>query len=216
MKKRILAIALASMVCLMAGSTFGQELGKHNIQLNAGLLSGHKVDAGVSPSSVTSNVTADGFMGSIFYSYWIKRNMAFQISAGGLSSDVNSSIRISGLSVGTGSVATLFFGVKYQPWKRTGNEKIKPFLFASVGPCIGSATRTRVGLSLRNETYTESTLGSHFGFGADVVLNRLFMVGLNVGYYLLADFDRPIGSVRNYSSPSFAFSFGIMLGKRAG
>jgi hypothetical protein len=81
-----------------------------------------------------------------------------------------------------------------------------------VGPCIGSATRSFTAAGLSNETYTETAVASHFGLGTDFVLGRLLVAGLSVGYFLTTDFNRPIDRQKNYSSPEFTLSIGILLG----
>jgi hypothetical protein len=185
--------------------------GKHNIQLSIGLLSNYGVESETSISGTTNNVGSSGFLASIAYSYWAQEGLAFSVSVGVIGSEVNNSISGSRVSVQTSSVVPVLFGIKYQPFAMNLSESMKPYFFASIGPCFGSATYSRTGTSLKNESFSETVLASHFGLGTDFVLGRVFVVGFSAGYYLATDFDRPIGSQKNYSSPEFAFSIGILL-----
>jgi hypothetical protein len=185
--------------------------GKHNIQLSIGLLSNYGVETETSTGGLTNIAGGDGFLGSVIYSYWFRDDLAFGVSVGVIGSEVSNSVNGSRASLETSSVLSVLFGIKYQPLVMNLSESMKPYIFASIGPFIGSATRSFTGPGLENQTYSETALASHFGLGMDFVLSRLFVAGLSVGYYLATDFDRPIGQQKNYSSPEFAFSIGILL-----
>jgi hypothetical protein len=186
--------------------------GKHNFQLSMGLLSDYGVENRASADGVVNTAGGDGFLGSISYSYWTRDNLAFGVSVSVIGSEVNNSVSGSQVSSEASSVVPVLFGIKYQPQGMAISEGMRPYLFASVGPCVGSTTRSFTATGLKSETYSETALASHFGIGTDVVLSRLFVAGLSVGYYLAADFDRPIGGQKNYSSPEFSLSIGILLG----
>jgi hypothetical protein len=185
--------------------------GKHNIQLNIGLLSDFGVENETSADGMVNMVGGDGFLGSIAYSYWTQDDLAFGVSVGVIGSEVSTSVSGSRVSLETSSVISVLFGIKYQPLKII-SEGVGPYIFLSVGPSVGSATQSFTGSGLKNETYSETAIASHFGLGTDFVLSRLFVTGLSVGYYLTTDFDRPIGPQKNYSSPEFTLSIGILLG----
>ncbi len=211
---------ITAAILLVAGNSLAQDgsasnswRGKHHIQLGVGLLSDYGVESEVSFGSVSNVVGGEGFFGSVAYDYWIDHNLAIGVSVGLIGSEVSTSVSGARVSVETASVVPLMFGIKYQPWRISGSNAVRPFVFASAGPFVGSGTRTRAGVIIGNETFTETVLGSNFGLGADVVLSRLFVLGVRAGYYLVSDFDSPIGSQKNYSSPEFTLSFGILLGK---
>lgn len=48
--------------------------------------------------------------------------------------------------------------------------------------------------------------------GVDVLLSKRFALGLGVGYRLVGDFDRCVGSRDNYSSPEASVSFEVLFG----
>lgn len=186
--------------------------GKHNFQLSIGLLSDHGVENEISASRVVNTAGGDGFLGSIAYSYWTGDNLAIRVNVSVLGSEVNNSISGYRVWSETSSVVPILFGIEYQPSMLVINKGMRPYLFASIGPCIGSATQSFIGSGFESETYSETVVASHFGLGTTFVLSRLFVAGLSVGYYLAADFDRPIGGQINYSSPEFTLSIGILLG----
>ncbi|MFQ5631393.1 MAG: hypothetical protein ACE5I1_21685 [bacterium] len=186
--------------------------GKHQIQLSFGLLSDYGVDNEVSAGSTTNFVGGGGLFGSVAYSYWVEHNLAIGITVGVLGSEVNTSINGREVSVETASVVPVLFGVKYQLGEMATSASLRPYLFASAGPCIGSATRSRAGTNLGSEILTETVLGAQLGLGAEVSLRRLFTLGANAGYFFASDFDKRIGSQKNYSSPQFMLSFGVALG----
>lgn len=189
------------------------ERGRHHIQLSIGLLTAYGVESEISNQGLVNIVGGDGFIGSIAYRYWVKHDLAIGVTVGFLGSEINTSISGSEVAVETSSVVPALFGIKYQPATMRLSEDVRPYLLASVGPWIGSGTRTRTGTRFVNETYSETTLGSHFALGTDFVISRLFAAGVSVGYYLATDFDRAIGPQKNYSSPEFSLLFTIAFGK---
>ncbi|NNG15095.1 MAG: hypothetical protein HKM89_01355, partial [Gemmatimonadales bacterium] len=100
------------------------------------------------------------------------------------------------------------------------------YVAASVGPYFGSVSGVSTGLiastvshsisaaetAVSMSSYTETAFGSRLGVGADILLGRRFTLGFGVGYCLVTDFERRIGSETNYSGPDVALSFGILLG----
>jgi len=186
--------------------------GKHNIQLGIGLLSNHSVENEISTGSVLNSAGGSGFMVSIAYNYWAQDNLAFGVNVAVIGSEVSNSVSGSQVSSEASSVVPVLFGIKYQPSMMAVSKGVRPYIFASAGPCIGSATRSFTAAGLSNETYTKTVLASHFGLATDFVLSRLFVAGLSAGYYLATNFNRPIGGKKNYSSPEFTLSMEILLG----
>ncbi len=78
---------------------------------------------------------------------------------------------------------------------------------------MGLGIGVRTGASTATESYSETALGSRIGVGADLALSKLFTLGVGVGYYLVTDFERRVGSEKNYSSPDFSLSFGVVFGR---
>jgi hypothetical protein len=187
--------------------------GRHNIQLGIGFLSSIGVRNEVSPSAVVSSVESDGFIGSISYNYWIKQNVAVNVSVGVLSSKVSNSVIRSEVINEVSSVVPILFGFKYQPFELTDDNVLRPYIIASFGPFVGSSVRNKAGWNTENSTFTEMALGSHLGVAVDWSISRLFVLGIGAGYYLVSDFDENIGGKTNYSSPDFSLSLGIVFGR---
>jgi hypothetical protein len=187
--------------------------GKHSISLSAGILGGVTVENEVSPGGEINSVVGEEFLGSIAYTYWLENHVAVNFSLGLLSLDVTNSVQGLEESTETVTVVPLLFGVKYQPFRLTPRDVLRPYLTASVGPFFGTQTMDRVGVNVETEVYSETALGSRVGLGLDLLLSRWFTVGVAGGYYFVSDFERPIGSEKNYSGPEFSLSFGISFGR---
>ena len=187
--------------------------GKHSIALGIGLLGKMTVTNEVSAGGVTNSVEERELLGSIAYTYWLENDLGFNFSLGVLGIDFNNSVKGSEVSTETATVVPLLFGVKYQPFRLTTSDVLRPYVLASVGPLFGSATINRVGVNIESESYSETALGSRLGVGMDLLLGKWFTLGVGAGYYLVTDFERPIGSEKNYSSPEFSLSFGMIFGK---
>lgn len=187
--------------------------GKHNIQIGIGFLSDIGVRNRVSSSGVINTVEADGFLGSFTYNYWTRQKLAVSVSGGSLSSKVSNSATVSGVLNEVSSVVPILFGFKYQPFKLTNDEVLRPYILASFGPFIGSSVKSQSGLKVENGVFSETALGAHLGVAIDCSISKLFVIGVGAGHYFVSDFDRSIGGETNYSSPEFSLSIGILLGK---
>jgi hypothetical protein len=187
--------------------------GKHGIALGIGLLGKMAVTNEVSAGSVTNRVDGGEFLGSITYTYWLENDLAVNFSLGLLGVDVTNSVQGSEVSTETATVVPMLFGVKYQPFRLTADDVLRPYVAASVGPLFGTTTINRAGVNVEAEVYSETVLGSRLGVGLDLSLSKLFTLGVGAGYYLVTDFEKRIGSEKNYSSPDFFLSFGVVFGK---
>jgi len=185
--------------------------GKHGIALSAGILGGVTVTNEVSAGGETNSVEGTEFLGSIAYTYWIENDLAVNFSLGLLSIDVTNSVQGSEESTETATVVPVLFGVKYQPFRLTTSDALRPYVVASVGPFFGTETMNRAGVNEETEVYSETALGSRLGVGVDLLLSKWFTLGVGGGYYFVSDFERPIGSEKNYSSPEFSLSFGVVF-----
>jgi hypothetical protein len=192
--------------------SFSKSLrGKHSIAVSAGILGGVTVENEVSATGEITSVVGNEFLGSIAYTYWLENGLAVNFSLGLLSLDVTNSVQYSEESTETATVVPMLFGVKYQPFRLTESDVLRPYVAASVGPFFGTATISRAGVNTETEVYSETALGSRLGVGIDLLLSKWFTLGLSAGYYLVSDFEKPIGSEKNYSSPEFSLSFGVVF-----
>jgi outer membrane protein W len=186
--------------------------GKHRVELGIGLLSGVSSSTEVSAGGVTTRSDADGLVGSIAYTYYFSHDFGINVSVGLLGADATTSVSGSEVIVESASVVPLLFGVKYQPSKLTLGNVLRPYASASVGPYFGSASNVRAGAATSTESYSETALGSRLGIGMDLLLGKLLTIGVGIGYHVVSDFENRIGQEKNYSSPEFSLSFGVIFG----
>ncbi|MGB2697509.1 MAG: outer membrane beta-barrel protein [Candidatus Zixiibacteriota bacterium] len=185
--------------------------GKHSIAVSAGILGGVTVENEVSAGGEITSVVGNEFLGSIAYTYWLENGLGVNFSIGLLSLDVTNSVQGSEVFTETATVVPLLFGVKYQPFRLTDTDVLRPYVAASVGPFFGTATISRAGVNTETEVYSETALGSRLGVGVDLLLSKWFTLGVGASYYLVSDFEKSIGSEKNYSGPEFSLSFGVVF-----
>ena len=221
--------ALPAQTVSQSDATARSLHGKHRIEVGVGFMTELSASNQVSFGGATTRNEATGIGGSLAYTRWLRDAWALNFSVGMV--DADASVSVSGLatSIVSAAVIPLLLGIRYQPVGVTTGDTFRPYVSASVGPFVGTASnvQTSLGFSLppgsssisAAETaasvtsYTEAALGSRIGVGADVLLGRRFTLGFGVGYCLVTDFDRRIGSETNYSGPDVTLSFGIVFGE---
>jgi hypothetical protein len=187
--------------------------GKHGIELSIGLLSEISASSEVSAGNVTTKSEANGLMGSIAYNYWLENDVAINFLVGLLDVDATTTVDGSETSVEFSSVSPMLFGVKFQPFGQAVSDVLRPYVSVSVGPYFGFSSDVRTGVNAETESYTETALGSRLGAGADLALSKVFTLGVGLGYHLVDDFNKRIGAKKNFSSPDFSLSLGIVFGR---
>jgi hypothetical protein len=187
--------------------------GKHTIELGIGLLSEIRASTEVSTGNTITESDANGLIGSIAYTRWLEDDVGIHITSGVLDVDAATAVNGSETFVEASTVVPLLFGVKYQPFGRAIGDAMRPYISASAGPYFGFSSNVRTGESAETESYSETALGARIGAGVDLSLSRLFTLGLGAGYHFVDDFNRRIGTEKNYSSPDFSLSFGIVFGR---
>ena len=186
--------------------------GKHGIELQVGLLGSTKASTDISIGGVTTSSTASGFLGAIGYSYWVEDHLAVTVSVGASDASAETSAGVGGVTVETGTIVPLLFGVKYQPFRMTSDDDLRPYIVAAVGPYLGFASNVYTGTTTATEALSESALGSRLGVGLDLSISRSLILGAGVGYRFVADFKNRIGSETNYSGADFIVTFGVVFG----
>lgn len=186
--------------------------GKHGIELQAGLLGSTKSSTTISVDGVTTSSTASGFLGALAYSYWVENTLAVTVSAGASDASAETSTGAGGVTVETGTIVPLLFGVKYQPFRMTSDDALRPYGSVAIGPYLGYASNVYAGTATTTEAVSEAALGSRLGVGLDLSLSRSLVLGVGVGYRFVADFKNRIGAEKNYSGPDFLLTFGVVFG----
>ena len=211
------AIALIAVLLLSTTSTLAEVVslsGRHQLGLKIGMWSQtNDTRTEIGLDGVETSVGNNGAFGGIFYSHWLQENLALTCFAGGMALDVSTDAGLLGVNTETSTVGTLLMGLKYYFAPSTLNSKTRPYLRAAVGPFIGSQSNVRSSLEVVQEERTEYAAGGQLGAGIDFVTGRHFMMGLELGYNLMSDFDRPIGGSSNYSGPEFGFDLAWLFGQ---
>jgi len=187
--------------------------GRHEIEVSIGLLSALGTASEVSFAGFAMTSEVNGIIGSIAYNYWFANEWAVNLSVGVANADVSTTMSGTGVSVESATVIPVLFGVRYKPLGLAIGDAMRPYLYASLGPYFGFASNVRAGMTAGAASYSEMALGSRLGAGMDLSLSRRFTLGFALGYRLVSDFGRRIGSEKNHSSPEFSLSLGIAIGR---
>lgn len=188
--------------------------GVHCIALSLGLLTDLTSTATVSQGGTTVRSDAGALLVSLDYSYGLTPDLAAQFSVGLLDADATVSTTGSTAKVEAATVTAVMFGIKYRPERLSRHHSFRPYASGSVGPVVGSGSYVQAGPVTATGSYSETAFGARLAAGTDILVGRRFALGLGVGYRLVADFDRRVGSRVNYSSPEATISFGVLLGGR--
>ena len=216
----ILVLSIAAQILPLAGETeaisrtsFHPLAGRHRIELGIGLMSRIYSTTKVWDDHTTTRSEANGLLGSISYSYWLEDHVSVHVSTGVMDVDAYATEYGSDTHVEASTVSPLLFGVKYQLSRYPIGAAMRPYVSAAVGPYFGvnSNIRSKSGSEVRS--YTEAVLGTRIGAGVDLVLSRHFTLGVGAGYHFVSDYSEPIGAKKDYSSPDFSFSFGVVFGR---
>ena len=170
--------------------------------------------ADVSGSSTSSGtVSVDGAV-SLNYTHYASEDLSITagVQAGG---HVNgASTGPSGAFAGTSSLLAVPIGVRWNPLGSRTRGAVRPFLAAKFGPAIGVTSGAFSGNgSTFVGAHTQTTLFTHLGLGVDFYPARWFVLGVNGGYNLLANFAQPVGAEKNHSGPEVGFTFGLLFGR---
>jgi outer membrane protein W len=187
--------------------------GLHQIELSLGLLSALNAGSDVSIGGVGVTSQVSGIIGSLAYGYWITDEWAVTLSVGIANADASTSASGSSVAVESAAVIPMLFGLKYKPVGLAVADALRPYLSVSIGPYLGLASDVRAGTTTGTESYSEAAIGARAAIGMELSLSRRFALGLMVGYHLVSEFEKRIGSETNPSSPEFSLSASFLIGK---
>ncbi len=217
---RTIVVVAALVLALTASSEAGSLEKRHG----AGILIGMwtmTADAQVDAfgPSVTTSVGSTGMLGGVGYNYWFSESLALDIEVSILETECEiSSGAFLDVTTATSAVTSVLFGVKYYLGKPKSARSARPFVKAAVGSYSGSQSSMHVEwLSYfpggRVESRDERAFGGQLGGGVDFLLSRKFLLGLNVGYNLMSEFDQPIGGSDNHSGPAISMGLSLLFGR---
>jgi outer membrane protein W len=187
--------------------------GKHSIGVNLGVI------------NQTSEVTIDirnisnrmNFQASLSYNYWFTNELAIEANAGYLGSSLNNNIEYGGVEQKTAAVIPYYLGAKYYPAYFTISGNIRPFVMLLAGAVTGHRTQNIIRFYPYDETFvtetavSETVFSAKSGIGADAFISKSFKLGLTLDYLYMPDFNKSVGTRKNYSGVNLTFGFGVMF-----
>lgn len=208
-------ITTGIVLALTLVSSAGPLEKRHGIGIRLGMwnqVTANRTEIGV--GSVTTSVEASGFLGGMFYDHWLQENLALNIAIGGMVADIETKSDFLSTTTEVAVVAPILFGVKYYFPESALKSSVRPLLKVAVGSFIGQQEKTEEDFfGVIVESRTQTAFGGQVGAGVDFILSRYFMLGLGLGYNLMADFDEPIGGSKNYSGPEFNVGLSFLFGR---
>jgi hypothetical protein len=166
-----------------------------------------------SDNVTTTGIDSGNVFGGIEYTRYIREDLAITLGPQQVAGTTGASIGPQGVFSGASSVFAVPVTARWNPWRASAYQPVKPFVAVGLGPVFGSSTGSFVGASgAQTGARTEATIGGHVGGGVDFHLARWFSVGVNAGYNWMADFSEPVGTRDNYSGPEVGVSFGWLFG----
>lgn len=152
--------------------------------------------------------SVEGFGGGIDYYRWFKEDLALALSASGHS--VESNI-YTGLRTENTTLSSFLVGVRWYPWSRP-TSSVRFNFTGMAGPYVGTGSSVSVTpLFVTNQVL--AVPGMYLGAGVDFRVGGRVMLGVNMGFDLMADFSEPIGGTKNYSAFQMSLTFGWVWGK---
>ena len=147
-------------------------------------------------------------MVGILYAYGLQEGAVVTLSAGLLTAGASSNVGIYGVNQQASSVIPLLLGIRYYVPSPEPGARIRPFVSVAVGSYIASEASNSVGVTVLQESHTESAFGGRVGVGVDLYVNNHFKFVANAGYDLMTDFSTPVAARTNYNGGEFTLGVG--------
>ncbi len=187
------------------------------IELNAGLWGGAKVSNSIGSTGIQSSASATSFLGGVSYAYGLREDVAVTLSVSILSASSNNVANsfntfsmIPEQSVAS-AVVPVLVGVRYYVPNPRPGEKVRPFVSLGVGPYIGTQSSRSIGITIAQESLTESVFGGRVGVGLDLYTGNNFKFVVKAGYNFMSDFSQPIGARTNYNGGDLSIGIGYAI-----
>lgn len=202
------------LVVVLAVTANAQQLeNRHMLELQLGAWN-HNQDQGVTTEFGDGGAQFDvnGLTSGLSYGYFVSEAVSINFSVGMRSASVDALWKGSQSHLESASVVHLSCGIKYFLPHSTSGSIFRPYLMGEIGPVIGSQTSMAGWINSEWRTETQTALGARFGGGANFLLGPHLMSGVSLGYYLMSNFDVPVGGYRNYNGSVLSFSLGYLFG----
>ena len=179
------------------------------LEFSIGMWGGSKVSNTIGIGGIQTTADVSSFVGNIVYAYNLREYMAVTLSAGVLAAGASSNVGVLGVSQQAGTVVPILLGMRYSvPYPEPG-ATVRPFLALGVGSYLGFESNSSVGLTVVQESHTETAFGGRFGVGADFYVGNSFKFVANAGYNLMANFSAPVTGRMNYNGGDFSIGAGF-------
>jgi len=152
--------------------------------------------------------SVEGFGGGIDYYRWFNEDLALALSASGRSVE---SATYAGLRTENTTISSFLVGVRWYPWSHP-TSSVRFNFTGMLGPYVGTGST----VSATPVFVTHKVLavpGMFLGAGVDFRVGGRVMLGVNMGFDLMADFSEPIGGTKNLSAFQMNLTFGWVWGK---
>jgi hypothetical protein len=200
-------IVLAALSSVVLGQP-GPLRGSSSFEVNIGLWNEAQVGQQLSVSGTKQSAKANGFVGGLGYSYWMRENIAATIDVSMLSGEASSTVSLSGIQQRASSVVSVLIGMKFFLPQPEPEDRVRPFIALGVGSYIGSEADNSLFLQ---SAHSESVLGGRVGVGIDALLGSWFKLNATVAYNLMADFKTPVGARSNFNGYGMSLGFGVVF-----
>lgn len=185
-----------------------QLKGRSSIGFNLGVHTNAESSSSVSVSVIKTNVAASGFIGNMFFAHWIEEDLAVKFSVGLLRSSADVKVDLFTTTEQVSSVIPILLGMNYYIPNPNETSSFRPFITASMGMYIGNETKNSI---LTQDVRTEAAMGGRVGAGMEFILGSHFILGANLGYNIMSDFNKPVAGKDNYNGADFSFQLNYVF-----
>jgi outer membrane protein W len=198
-------------ICLISNITSAQNYqldGRYAIGFNLGLYTGSRSANTVAINGMNTEVSSNGFAGNMFFSHWIKENLSLKLSAGLLTGSSKVSVNVFNTVQQSSAVFPILLGLNYYLPEPSSTDAMRPFISASVGMFIGSEAKNTI---ISQQVHSETAIGGRAGIGIDFLISNHFILGVNAGYNVMANFSKPVGGKNNFDGADFSFQLSYVF-----
>lgn len=210
--KTVCRVALLSVLMIVSGSSaFAQGFSLKDrsvLEINLGMWGGSKVSNTIGVSGVQSTANVSSFVGNILYAYGLRENAAVTLSAGVLTAGASANVGVLGVSQQSGTVIPILIGMRYYVPYPESEAKVRPFLSLGIGTYLGYEQNSSVGLTVVQESRSESAFGGRIGAGVDFFVSGYFKFVAGAGYNIMSDFSSTITGRNNFDGGDFSVGVG--------
>lgn len=165
-----------------------------------------------SDGTVRAKVTSASFLVGFGISRWLTDNTAIGLDVDVVAATVDAAVGTEVRADEVSITSVMLNGRRYLPWDSPATTLL-PYVSGGVGTFIASKTESIVGSEVVTSVKVMSAPGVRIGAGVDVPLSRRWMLGTDVGYHIVGDFEDAVGGRKNYRGFSMRIGLSLLLGK---